>query len=122
MVFRLREIFIEKMMNQPIEEPWISHNGCNTCINSDVCEKLGNCVLLSIDLKYPENNKAKRKLIQKIRTAPVASRHLFAEEFTMREKKLISNEADKPIIRLTLIEKMFIENFNKRPKPVNNDD
>lgn len=107
-------------MNQPMEEPWISHNGCNTCINSEVCEKLGNCVLLSIDLKYPDNNKAKRKLIQKIRTAPLASRHLFAEEFAEREKEL--DKKDMPIIRLTLLEKMFIDNLNKRPKPVENDD
>lgn len=106
-------------MNQPTEEPWISHNGCNTCINSEVCDKLGNCVLLSIDLKYPDNNKAKRKLIQKIRTAPLASRHLFAEEFSMREKEAVDNSI--PVIRLTLLEKMFIDNFNKRPKPVEND-
>lgn len=81
---------------------WISLNGCNSCINSNVCNELGNCVLLSVDSLYPVNNKKKRRVIQRIRTSPPGhSRELYI----------------KPTpVRLRVFERMAIQELTK-PRP-----
>lgn len=49
-------------------EPWVSLNGCNACINSVFCKELGNCAVLAIDARHPVYNKSKMKIVDKVRT------------------------------------------------------
>lgn len=89
-------------------EGWVSLNGCNTCINTNFCKPLGNCAILSLDAKYP-NNKRKRRLIQRIRTMEGGSVEYFVSQLTYKNFE----EADTQNITLTKLEKMFIEELNK---------
>lgn len=105
------------------EEPWINLTGCNSCINSSVCDSLGNCILLNINQAIPEYNKRKRRLIQRIRTYGNGS----VEQISAYIKKVepqLENIEEWPYyektyrtysgkIGLTKLEKMFIENLNK---------
>src|SRR2546430_2049602 len=57
-----------------MEEEWKNLSGCNSCINSSICKDLGNCLLLTVDMHFPENNKRKRNLITRLRQMPHISR------------------------------------------------
>lgn len=99
------------------EEKWKVLNGCNACINSNVCKSHGNCIMLNIDKELPEYTKAKRKLIQRIRTYGNGSMYQIEVMMKKLEKERDKYEVmirtwDRPV-RLTTIEKMFIAELNK---------
>ncbi len=97
------------------EDVWKVLNGCNTCINTSVCDGLGNCVLLSIDSEMPENNKSKKRLISKIRTFGNGDpKQLASYKKQMGKVSEPVVKEYEPEIRLTLIEKMFIESLKKK--------
>ena len=88
------------------EEPWIVLSGCNACINTSACEKLGNCVMLTIDKAIPEYNKRKRKLITRVRNgAQVNFDDLFVEQQEVYQE---------PVVNLTVFEKMAINSLNNK--------
>ena len=120
------------------KEEWIVLSGCNACINSTVCNHLGNCVLLTIDNELPEYNKRKRKLIQKIRTygngsmeqirlsikKATTDHSLEYRRIRKAERRDITagwkEEPDEKIIRtwqgpvsLTRLEQLFIAELNR---------
>ena len=109
-------------MVEETEEEWKSLNGCNACINSEVCAELGNCVLLSIDAKFPDYNKEKRKIIQRIRSIPNANRKIYVQDILRQEKlkeePMLEFEPEyrtwEGTVRLTRLEQMFIDSLNKR--------
>lgn len=93
-------------MGNETEEPWIVFSGCNSCINTVTCERVGSCVMLAVDKAIPEYNKRKRKLITRIRNgAPVDLKELLWVE---------GKEDPAPVINLTVFEKMAISSLNKK--------
>jgi len=111
------------------EEPWINLNGCNACINTIMCDKLGSCSLVLIDGKFPVYNKVKRKMMLRIRS--VGHRNvdkMIAElksdnigdwvepELTPRMWPTDTDgkyKESKVTKRLTRLEQMFISELNK---------
>ncbi len=96
------------------EEEWKSLNGCNACINTKLCDNVGNCVLLTIDKHFPDNVKKKRRLISRLRTYQNDHQLTYLKEMICENKGVGVEVEDVPTIRLTLIEKMFIESLNKK--------
>ena len=99
------------------EEEWEVLHGCNSCINTAVCEKLGNCILLSINHAMPENDKKKKRLISKVRTFGNGGMEQLNAYKSQLEKQAGKKEVaviDTPTVRLTLLEKMFLESLNKK--------
>jgi hypothetical protein len=93
-------------MGNETEEPWIVLSGCNVCINTSACEKLGNCAMLTIDKAIPEYNKRKRKLITRVRNGTQVN---FDDLFV--EQKEVYQE---PVVNLTVFEKMAISLLSKK--------
>jgi hypothetical protein len=101
-------------MGNKTEEPWVVLSGCNSCINTSACEKLGNCVMLTIDKAIPEYNKRKRKLITRIRNgAQVNLEELFVEQ---QEEKNVQQQEEfyMQTVNLTMFEKMAINSLSKK--------
>ena len=108
------------------EGGWISLNGCNACINSLLCGKLGNCALLTIDKHLP-NSKKKRKLITRLRTYCNDHQIVWLKEMVAKHSG-VSAKQDKDEwahvdamvkencgnVNLTRIEKLFLESLNKK--------
>jgi hypothetical protein len=88
------------------QEQWVVLSGCNQCINIKTCEKLGNCVMLTIDQAIPEYNKRKRKLITRIRNGA----DVDLSELTVQQQEVYQ----APTINLTVFEKAAIECLNKK--------
>ena len=111
------------MEKESVEEPWVVLSGCNACINSTVCAELGNCVLLTLDTRFPLNNKSKKKMIQRLRnnSMSVDTRRLYLSYLKEEMKLGIQKKAweDEYVqtwnnsIKLTVIEKMCIEQLNR---------
>ena len=89
-------------------DKWINLTGCSTCINNSICEKLGNCSLLNINILYPTFTKKKRKFIQRVRQTDDIS-ILTIDHMTILKKPKEKN--NKPV--LTSFEKLCIESLNK---------
>ena len=94
-----------------LEEEWLPLNGCGTCIRKNMCDYLGNCLLLNIDILYPDNNKRKRKFIQNLKNISENSIPFYMEEIKLRSSIVKENI---PEVRLTFLEKLFIQNLNKK--------
>ena len=97
-------------------EEWKVHNGCNACINKSVCDAHGNCILLSINQCLPDNDKKKRKFISKVKTLGDRNIHRLKqleEQIGIGKDKQLK-QVDVPTVRLTSIERMFIESLNKK--------
>ncbi len=121
------------------EEEWKVLSGCNACINSKVCKSQGNCIMLTVDKILPEYTKSKRKLIQRIRTygnGSIEQIQLIVKKVEREREKATGDQLSKKIridksqgwldepnekmirtwkgpVRLTVIEKMFIDELNK---------
>ena len=80
-----------------------------------MCKQLGNCVLLTIDLHFPENNKKKKRLITKLRTYCNDHQIHYLKEVIEKTKEPSEREIENiPTIRLTIIDKLFIENLKQK--------
>lgn len=97
-------------------EEWAVLSGCNACINSQLCNKMGNCALLNIDIIYPENNKQKRDYIRRLRGG-ICRPDLMAQELSLKvqpkKEKEVVYRTKQGKVNLTTIEKMFISYINK---------
>lgn len=92
-------------MGNKTEEPWIVLSGCNSCINTVTCERVGSCVMLAVDKAIPEYNKRKRKLITRIRNGASVD---------LKELLWVEGEEEVPVVNLTVFEKMAISSLNKK--------
>lgn len=91
---------------QDANNGWKSLNGCGTCINISVCDKMGNCVLLNIDKIHPFGTKARRKIIKRLRLG------FDLDSIENKYKNIVTD--DRPqTINLTSFEKMCIKSLNK---------
>lgn len=111
------------------DEGWIVLSGCNQCINSHLCKEVGNCVLLSVDSKLEKNTKKKRLLIQRLRNNSMSkdTRRLYVSWISDNSilapiqqeawnKEYGQQQVKESGIRLTTLERMFIDNLNNRTK------
>ncbi len=113
------------------EQEWVVLSGCNACINSHLCKELGNCVLLSLNNRYPVNDKKKRRMVQRMRHWSGTSAQ-YKETFMSwlndvpelwPEPEVVPRawpddeegkyKKTKSTVRLTKIEQMFIDAINK---------
>ena len=100
------------------EHEWEVLSGCKVCINSRMCLQLGNCITLSIDFVYPFDCTKKRKILNKLKGSIVRP-DLYAQEIRLLVSMAIEKQKEPDMVeaevtvRLTVLEKMFIESLQK---------
>ena len=99
------------------ENEWEVLSGCAFCVNSTMCRHLGNCITLSIDFVYPIDCPKKRKILNKLKGSIVRP-DLYAQEIRLLVSTAIKKKQPCVVeavetVRLTVVEKMFIEALQK---------